>query len=180
MGYLIKTAEAKIVKEFRAPYKMKYYRQSEYDEFNDEDMAFLVDDDVWEEYYTEAKQFAEEDFNGIGEEMLSYLKRDLDDLGNNITGLSFTLDGKESVMTVTFDSEPSSEELEKICDWITGQYSDGWGEGLEQRDFANWQEQEQVEIEDEDGRPYYDVTWVTFWLFMELYSSGMKLKIVNK
>lgn len=49
----------------------------------------------------------------------------------------------------------SDDELKTMSDWISGQNSDGLGEGFEQQNFANYYAGEEEYAED-----YYDDDWV--------------------
>lgn len=53
--------------------------------------------------------------------------------------------------------ELSEEELDKISDWVSGQNSDGLGEGFEQQDFAYYLDEEFVDEDDsyEDDESNY-------------------------
>ncbi len=51
--------------------------------------------------------------------------------------LALNVDEKMITVTLTADAELTPEQEEKFTDWWEGQLSDGWGEGLEQRDLVD-------------------------------------------
>ena len=51
--------------------------------------------------------------------------------------------------------ELSQQGIEEIKDYLTGQYSDGWGEGFEQRPIKEWREEVEYEEYDEEEDDYY-------------------------
>ena len=161
-----KTAET-VKKEFRSDYEMRsYYDNSDYEE---------VTNDIFHDFFPEAKKFVENDFKEIKSEMLEYLKEDMGEDGKNIVDIDFRLED-EAIMTVTFSSEVNESLLARIADWIEGQYADGWGEGLEQQDFASYAEEYEVEYEDEDGEYYTDYENFDTYLSIQLWPSNFKLK----
>lgn len=70
--------------------------------------------------------------------------------------------------------ELSQQGIEEIKDYLTGQYSDGWGEGFEQRPIEEWREEAAYEEYDEEEDDYYTYTdyenhelYLSFWSFKE-------------
>ena len=57
-------------------------------------------------------------------------------------------DEQSGAIVLTTKTELSAEQLLTISDWVSGQNSDGLGEGFEQQDFANYD----LGLYDEYGR----------------------------
>ena len=66
------------------------------------------------------------------------------------------LEGKVVGLAVVRAIEELSQQgIEEIKDYLTGQYSDGWGEGFEQRPIKEWREEVEYEEYDEEEDDYY-------------------------
>lgn len=73
------------------------------------------------------------------------------------------IDGEMHSYTKITTLEPldTDEKINKVRDWLTGQYSDGWGEGFEQQYVDHYRDQYEVEeeYEDEDGNIEYETNY---------------------
>ena len=94
----------------------------------------------------EAQDYLSED------EMVSYL--DKDDIGSSvieaIEDIYWVLKDEQSgYIELKTNRKLSDKELKPISEWVSGQNSDGLGEGFEQQDFANYPLDEDDEYDDE-------------------------------
>lgn len=87
-----------------------------------------------------------------------------------------------SMTTITANTELNEEQKKAVLDYLSGQFSDGWGEGVEQRPFSEDTEtdEEWIESDDDEDEGYceeYDVNveyFIHFW-----QSKNFKLEFVN-
>lgn len=85
-----------------------------------------------------------------------------------------------SLTEVTATRELTGNEKSALCQYLTGQFSDGWGEGVEQREFAREVEYETEEYKDEDGDLITDEYPVTTHLYLNFWQSeGFKLEFIE-
>lgn len=70
-------------------------------------------------------------------------------------GVKVINDDLYSWTEVTASRELTTVEKKALLDYLTGQFSDGYGEGLEQIDFATYTETEEEELWDEEEEEYY-------------------------
>lgn len=66
-----------------------------------------------------------------------------------------------SVAEVKTNRELTPSELEIVKEYIIGQYSDGWGEGFEQREIAYRDEEVESEEYDEETGDYIETNYET-------------------
>ena len=89
-------------------------------------------------------------------------------------------DDGNTKMTFVFDHDITDEDAEKLVEYTEGQYSDGWGEGLEQQELYTETETYTETEEDDEGEEYeeeYETEYIlTFHLWMpnETYSYELK------
>lgn len=128
-----------------------------------------------EEYFDELQksvQYEMKEFGNVG--LAEYLNNDLKGLVTSIiVDVEKIGENIVSKTTVKAIRELTSQEIEKVKDYITGQFSDGWGEGFEQSPIDEYTttetDYEDVEVEDGtfESEPYdYDVNievYAHFW-----------------
>ena len=120
------------------------------DEFYDEYEGYPQDGHELLEYETAIRDAVENDTRDFGGDLMQYYHED-DSVRNKVVTAvpSVEVHGNKlcGCLTVELKETLLDDEQTVLCNYITGQYSDGWGEGFEQR-----------EIQTADG-----VLYVYFW-----------------
>lgn len=105
------------------------------------------------EWFEDIKTSAEQDWNSSN--MIQYLR---DNLEGEVSELTLkVIGGNPAVARITAVVSPTFDDsqVEELKDWITGQMSDGWGEGFEQREIATFTYEDESEEFDEDEQEFY-------------------------
>ena len=120
-------------------------------------------------------EFCEEINNLIKEDEYSNLAEYYDEgpggILSIIPSVIVDVDGKlYSLTTIKADHELAAEEMIDMLDYLSGQFSDGWGEGFEQRSFYECPEEIECEEWDEEEQEYYRESYtetayfyISFW-----------------
>lgn len=86
-----------------------------------------------------------------------------------------TDDFKRLIIEIKTMIRLDDNQLERLRDWITGQMSDGWGEGFEQRELDTYSEIEYEPYyeEDEDGNEieYEDEIEINYYVYGQVWWS---------
>ena len=122
------------------------YEDESYDEYE----GYPQDGHELLEYETAIRDAVENDTRDFGGDLMQYYHDEDSVRSKVVTAVpSVEVHGNKlcGCLTVELKEPLLNDEQTILCNYITGQYSDGWGEGFEQR-----------EIEVEDGKLY-----VHFW-----------------
>ena len=108
------------------------------DEFYDEYEGYPQDGHELLEYETAIRDAVENDTRDFGGDLMQYYHED-DSVRNKVVTAvpSVEVHGNKlcGCLTVELKETLLDDEQTVLCNYITGQYSDGWGEGFEQRDI---------------------------------------------
>lgn len=150
MKRLTRKAEGNIVYKFHSPITVNI---GDEDSWRSETYSLKVDN----EFENSIKEAVNSSMNEMGNEGLARhidLRNGLYDL---IISIIVTVKNQEAVTIVTAKEELDSHELSDLKEYITGQFSDGWGEGFEQQQLEEWNDSYDEPCEDEeDGEPYME------------------------
>ena len=108
------------------------------DEFYDEYEGYQQDGHELLEYETAIRDAVENDTRDFGGDLMQYYHEDDSVRGKVVTAIpSVELHGNKlcGCLTVELKEPLLDDEQTVLCNYISGQYSDGWGEGFEQRDI---------------------------------------------
>lgn len=108
------------------------------DEFYDEHEGYPQDGHELLEYETAIHDAVENDTRDFGGNLMQYYHEDDSVRGKVVTAIpSVEVHGNKlcGCLTVELKETLLDDEQTVLCNYISGQYSDGWGEGFEQRDI---------------------------------------------
>ena len=108
------------------------------DEFYDEYEGYPQDGHELLEYETAIHDAVENDTRDFGGDLMQYYREDDSVRGKVVTAIpSVEVHGNKlcGCLTVELKETLLDDEQTVLCNYISGQYSDGWGEGFEQRDI---------------------------------------------
>ena len=108
------------------------------DEFYDEYEGCPQDGHELLEYETAIHDAVENDTRDFGGDLMQYYHEDDPVRGKVVTAIpSVEVHGNKlcGCLTVELKEPLLDDEQTVLCNYISGQYSDGWGEGFEQRDI---------------------------------------------
>ena len=98
------------------------------------------------------------------DDMTQYLKNNKripEDIKNAVEKIEWHLKDEDSGnIELTTNRALSDTELKPISNWVSGQNSDGLGEGFEQQEFANYQDTQSDYGYDDDNDYYEDDSYV--------------------
>lgn len=115
------------------------------------------------------KKAAESSFHKYDDELTKILKEETD-----ASDVSFHIDKQGKSHMIFFFDDDVNVDNENLLDTVTGQYSDGFGEELEQYCFFRDKDTKEAWIEDdtEEGGGYYDFEEVTTEYFINLWTKN--------
>ena len=108
------------------------------DEFYDEYEGYPQDGHELLEYETAIRDAVENDTRDFGGDLMQYYHEDDSVRGKVVTAIpSVEVHGNKlcGCLTVELKEPLRDDEQTILCNYLSGQYSDGWGEGFEQRDI---------------------------------------------
>mgnify|MGYP000414581057 CR=1 FL=1 len=108
------------------------------DEFYDEYEGYPQDGHELLEYETAIRDAVENDTRDFGGDLMQYYHEDDSVRVKVVTAIpSVEVHGNKlcGCLTVELKEPLLDDEQTVLCNYISGQYSDGWGEGFEQRDI---------------------------------------------
>ena len=108
------------------------------DEFYDEYEGYPQDGHELLEYETAIRDAVENDTRDFGGDLMQYYHEDDSVRVKVVTAIpSVEVHGNKlcGCLTVELKEPLLNDEQTVLCNYISGQYSDGWGEGFEQRDI---------------------------------------------
>lgn len=108
------------------------------DEFYDEYEGYPQDGHELLEYETAIRDAVENDTRDFGGDLMQYYHEDDSVRGKVVAAIpSVEVHGNKlcGCLTVELKEPLLDDEQTVLCNYISGQYSDGWGEGFEQRDI---------------------------------------------
>ena len=109
------------------------------DEFYDEYEGYPQDGHELLEYETAIRDAVENDTRDFGGDLMQYYHEDDSVRGKVVTAIpSVEVHGNKlcGCLTVELKEPLLDDEQTVLCNYISGQYSDGWGEGFEQHEIS--------------------------------------------